>query len=111
MKVIKLGRKYDPSCCCPVSPGEKQPEVVYPSLYIEGIEDVELAKLPEEGTMTVRYKICNRSENLKTEKTCLTLDILAIEKADAEEVDLDADTGDALDKIAASVAAKLKKDY
>src|SRR5688572_28978766 len=106
MRTIKLGRKYDSSiCCAPANPGEKQPEVVYPSLYIEGVPGLDT--LPEEGEMTVKYRICNRNENLKSDKTSLTLDIIAIKSAEEDTVDLAASTSESLDKLAEKVHEKM----
>ncbi|HYG24438.1 MAG TPA: hypothetical protein VEH04_16795 [Verrucomicrobiae bacterium] len=102
MDPINLGRKWDTSLevcapCPPTASKDKEPEVHYPSLYIDGVKD--LPDFPDEGTITVRFKKVRESkETYKGKKTeSCSLDIIEIldvsrdqaSKGDDREAELD----------------------
>jgi hypothetical protein len=109
---IDLGKKpSDLGMPMPMEGGEKEPETIYPSLYLEWEKPY---GFPDEGTMTVRFK--KRSEeNRKTgDKTMqrVELDIHEIldtkgTKADSDEPE--EDSGDVLDKEVKRITTKKTK--
>ena len=64
MNSIDLGRKGSSGPCAPCSvpatDPDAKPKVIYPSLYIDGEGD-DLAGLPDEGVMTVKYKVVRKT--------------------------------------------------
>jgi hypothetical protein len=100
MKSIDLGKKCELGCPVSEAPKQDEPEMHYPSLFIEG--GPELKDLPKEGTMTVKFKRASIEERTsrdgKTRRT-LTLDILSIE--DVSEAEPEKENREAiLDKLA-----------
>ena len=99
MKSIDLGRSGE--CCpCPISVSDKPAEKHYPSLYLDG--DDELAKIPEGGSMTVTFE---RESLTKTDRdgkksVSVCLKIKSIDKVRAESKESE-DAGKTLDKYAA----------
>lgn len=102
MPFVKLGVKFDddsPEDAIP-SP-ESESKVHYPTLYIDVPEGEDLGDLPEEGEVTIKYRITRDSvEKVKragkdTKKTrSIAMDVLAI-----GDYSKDAETGDNLDKL------------
>lgn len=109
MKInVDLGRKIsEPSCCAPVK--ESKDRVYYPTLYIETKSPL---KLPEEGTITLRYKKVGYSER-NDHYTCEIEAhevISAVGKSDVEPPSKrDTSADEALDTLAA--ALKKEKGY
>lgn len=96
---IDLGKKCDsPSVCCSPCPPPKDAEskIYYPTLYIDQ-EGKELEELPEEGTLTIRYKTCSKTTRERDGKksVCLELDVKAIVGAEKK----DKTRGDELDEL------------
>jgi len=81
---IDLGRTYNSE---PMTEKVDKKEKHYPSLYISDVEDKELAALPYEGTMTVRF--CKTSSQVNDREgkksVSMTLDIKAILDVEADE--------------------------
>lgn len=75
-------------------------KVHFPSLYVDSKED--LSELPDEGTMTVKFKVRSRSktENEDGAKHSITIDVLSIESFEGDE---DSDNGNATDSREANL--------
>lgn len=108
MKSIDLGQKM-PSTPIPVNPVEAD-DVVYPHLYIDSKSDL---KLPDEGTMTIRYCVERRTTTEteggeKSQSLCIEVqEIVDVEAApDSEDED---NRGDILDSYAKEVSDKKKE--
>lgn len=106
MKAVKLGRKYEGPCCVEAKPSS-EPEMSYPSLYIDRVEG--LPEFPKEGVMTVRFKLCSRNENVKEGSESVNLDILEI--TDVEEVGRDSEVGEETSEALDKLVKTLKKSY
>lgn len=109
---IDLGYSYDG----PTEPVnlKSSPTKHYPTLHID-CGDVFLNGLPEEGEMTVTYKITSRNTNMRDGKTTcsVSLEIREINDVEVDE-DLEADDEDspqeALEKLAKLATAKGKSE-
>lgn len=103
MKPIDLGRPSPEPCCVSEAP-RPDPEKYYPSLYVDGGD--ELKKLPEEGQMTVTFEresvTATDRDGKKSVSVCLK--IKSIDKVLATSVEKE-DAGKTLDKYAAEEAA------
>jgi hypothetical protein len=82
MSKIDLGRKFgDMISVEPMNKDEKH----FPTLHIDDVEDKRLAEMPDEGEMTIRYKIRNRTHSERKEDkgkkhTCsVTMDVVSID--------------------------------
>lgn len=80
MKEISLGRSMEESMPEPNSPREH-----FPCLYLDGGK--ELAGLPDEGTMTIRYKIASRTHNERDGKktSSVSIDVTHIVDVEGEK--------------------------
>jgi hypothetical protein len=113
-KNIDLGMKMSEPLAVPESP--KTDKMSYPSLYIDS--DKALPDIPDEGTMTVEYKVRGRSKNQSSdgsERHSLTLDVTKILDCcgdDGEESinDEDQDREAQLDKLAEEESAKKESE-
>jgi hypothetical protein len=79
---VDLGRKWKDEIGNPTTLEEMKNETHYPTLHFDDVEDKALADMPDSGTMTVHYKIRNRTHNErnngngKKKHTCsVTMDI------------------------------------
>jgi hypothetical protein len=98
---IDLGRKSGCSGC-PEPVSEDKDHVYYPSVYIDGGK--ELADIPDEGTMLVRYKKTRTTTEEPAEgkkRTSVSLDLLEILETTEENSQKVDDREKALDKLAA----------
>lgn len=78
MSKIDLGHTLDDMISVtPISKDEKH----YPTLHISEVSDKRLAEMPNEGEMTIRYKIRERTHSERDKKhTCsVTLDVTSID--------------------------------
>lgn len=100
---VDLGIDYDScGCCVPVSPGQKKGEKVYPTLHIDSLPEDAL-ELPDEGTMTVKFRVSRETEDKKAGKCSYAIDILSVESVDGAAPEKKPDTGTILDELAAVV--------
>lgn len=103
MSKIDLGRKWD-DMIAPMDSGDVRNETHYPSLHIDDIEDKRLAEMPDSGTLTIHYKICNRTHNERKGKdgkkhTCsVTLNVTAIDPPPAKSKKKNGDSDGGLRK-------------
>lgn len=77
-KEINLGHTLDDMISVtPIGKDEKH----YPSLHISEVSDKRLAEMPDQGEMTIKYKIRERTHNERGKKyTCsVTLDVTSID--------------------------------
>lgn len=106
MKPIDLGKKWDGPMALPEAPGkDEESKVHYPCLYVDTKEGSDLADLPDEGTMTVRYKIVSRtlSEREGKKSASLSIDVQKILDVEGEKSKSDdKSAGEELDKLAES---------
>ena len=97
---IKLGRKMGPMPAGIPEP-ESESEEIYPSLFLEWEKPYEL---PEEGTMTIRYKTVSKSASKrKGSEPRYTMELEIKEIVDVEESESkkdDMNGEQALDKLA-----------
>lgn len=96
---IKLGHKMS-SPAMPTSPSPpSEDQMYYPCLYLEWDKSYDL---PDEGTMTVRFKKKAESTSTRNGETRQTveLDITAIEDVEGEMTKKDSEpSGDLLDRV------------
>jgi hypothetical protein len=84
MSKIDLGKKWGDKIKSMGDPISEN-SVDYPSLHIDDIEDRRLAEMPDSGTLTIHYKIRNRTHSERKEKdkkkhSCsVTLDVTHID--------------------------------
>jgi hypothetical protein len=109
MKSIELSMSYGD-----MGPAEVSKEH-YPSFHYEGPEKLDI---PEEGTMTVRYKKTGSSSSKNAdgkERHSCTIEVQAIEEVEGEEVEAPShkynDSEDALDKLMEEKMKNKKKEY
>ena len=96
---IKLGRKMSECCITPMK-SEPDSEEFFPSVHLEWDKDYEL---PDEGTMTVKFRIARESREVKVERQSVDLELTEIVSvAGKVQVKEDDDTGEALDKLRAA---------
>lgn len=111
---IELGKEMNPPATADSGIGlRKKGEVQYPSLYLEWEKDYEL---PEEGTMTVKFK--KTSESNRTDKSGTTqsvsldiLEIVSVKGEKAPTVEEPGDRIDALRKQVEELAEEADEDY
>lgn len=118
MASIKLGQTekelYGDLSAAPVSPESREDRIIYPTLRIQGPEELDL---PDAGVITLRFKRTAESHSTdrdgKKQYTC-ELDITSIEKVEDEAprspTRRDTSTGDALDRLAAARAAEKESE-
>ena len=88
MSKIDLGKKW--SDMTAPDTGDIRNEAHYPCLHIDDIEDKRLAEMPDSGTLTIHYKIRNRTHNENTRKdgkkhTCsVTMEVTHIDPPPAK---------------------------
>lgn len=92
---MNLGRKseFGPQPSVAVEIERKEPEVYYPSLYVEGLS--ESLGISGEGTATVKFKVVQSTEKERNGKKTYCYDIEIREftpkgrskKSDSEEID------------------------
>lgn len=96
MSKIDLGKKWD-DVAIPIESAMKQTH--YPTLHIDDIDDQRLAEMPDTGTLTIHYKIRNRTHSERKEKdgkkhSCsVTLDVTHIDPPPAKGKKKDPDGG------------------
>lgn len=104
-KEINLGVKYGESNSYSVTPPQvKLSDEYYPCLHLENVEG--LNDLPDEGTLTVRYRISREVDDKKNDRKCLDLDVLAITNVEAESASEDAaepSTAEALEALRSAI--------
>jgi hypothetical protein len=87
MSKIDLGRRLKDIIS--VEPMDKD-EPHYPCLHIDDIDDKRLAEMPDKGTLTIHYKIRDRTHSERKEKdgkkhSCsVTLDVTGIDPPPAK---------------------------
>lgn len=92
---IKLGKTFGGEK--PVAlPGESNQEEYFPEVHLEWGQPYEL---PNEGTITFRYRVNRRSEDRKRDKFAEDLDLVAIVAVKPEKEDKNEDRGAELDKL------------
>ena len=98
---IDLGRKseYGEPCCMPSKDSDK---VYYPEFNYSGDKELDL---PDEGTMTIKFRVSRESEDKKEGRYHCTVEVISIENVEGgEEVEAPTKSGsessDALDAIA-----------
>lgn len=79
MSKIDLGHTLDDMIS--IKPLIGKDEKHYPTLHISEVSDKRLAEMPDEGEMTIKYKIRERTHNERDKKhTCsVTLDVTSID--------------------------------
>lgn len=96
-KEINLGIKYGE--CFPTSPvnssSEKENEY-FPCLHLENVEG--LPSLPDEGTLTIRYRKSREVREVKSDRKSIDLDVLAITGVPDSE-SAETSTADALEAL------------
>src|SRR5690349_12633749 len=97
---IKLGRKMSE----PSSVMAPESEEYFPSVHLEWDKDYEL---PDEGEMTVRFRIARESREVQSERQMVDLELMEIVSVSPgkAKVKEDEDTGEALDKLRAEYEA------
>jgi hypothetical protein len=98
MSKIDLGRKLRDMVS--VEPMDSD-DTHYPTLHIDDVEDQRVAEMPDSGTLTIHYKIRNRTHTERKGKdskkhTCsLTMDVTGIDPppAKAKKKNGDSDGG------------------
>jgi len=72
MKTINLGRENDEPCCAAVPQGvEKNKGPIYPTVYINGVEGLEGAKVDQEVTLKgVIKQVSERKDGDKMKYSC-----------------------------------------
>lgn len=99
---IDLGKKSESLCCpCPATESKPdEPKVYYPELYLS---DLVPDGLPDEGTITFKYRISRETEDHKNpENSSCAIEVISIESVTAKEGAKKAkydEGGDALDKL------------
>jgi hypothetical protein len=97
--------------CC-VSSDSQTPRKYYPNFHYEGENDIDL---PEEGTMTIKFKRTSREERDRDGKKrySYSVDVLGIDKVDGAKAEVDDkpaksydEASSALDKIAEQLSKK-----
>lgn len=88
----------------PMKTGEEH----YPSLYIDGVED--MGKIPDSGTMTVKFQKASESTSKqkggkKSHSCCIEVTEIVSVKGGKSEPKGE-DSGDALDKLKAEVESE-----
>lgn len=109
MPMIDLGKEMDGPCCGPTEPPKKG-EKYYPTIYIDGVEDVDL---PEEGEATIKFKMVRNTKDMKKGTHELVLEIREIGNYESpENPGMHKDKrGDDLDKLAKAILEKRGEDY
>jgi hypothetical protein len=106
---IDLGYTYDNGPCapCEVKSQTDAPKKHYPCLHIDCGSSL-LKNLPDEGEVTIRFKVTSRNTNERDgKKTCsLTLEAREILDVDVESEDEEESGESALDKLAKLESAK-----
>jgi len=100
---IKLGRTMsEPSM--KLSAPSHESEEYFPNVHLEWDKDYEL---PDEGTMTVKFRISRESREVQAERQSVDLDLIEIVSVTADEPKAkeSEDTGEALDKLRAEYEA------
>ncbi len=72
------------------------PEEYFPCLHLELPEGTEF---PEEGVLTVKFRVSREVEDKKADSHCVDLDIIEIQDVKATKVEKDEYAGDVLDKL------------
>lgn len=105
---IDLGRKSPELASIPSPPSDKgEDNVYYPDVYIDGGK--ELDEIPDEGTITFRYKkVRETTEKRDGKKTShsVNLKLFAITDTTSESSEEKEDSGAELDKLAKEVAGE-----
>ncbi len=106
MDPIDLGCE-GPNCPISVSSQDK-PETYYPTLHIDASENSDLAKLPDEGEMEIKFCVKSRTITERDGKktVSLSIEVRSIEDVEASEVDEEEDAGDILDRYAEEESKK-----
>jgi len=91
--MIDLGKEMGSPCCGPEKMPEKG-EKYYPTIYIDGVGDLEL---PEEGEAVIKFKMVRDTKDMKTGKHELVLEIREI--GNYKKVEAYSDRGAELDKL------------
>lgn len=94
---VNLG-KSGPSMSPMAMPERSEPEMYFPSTHLEG----EGLELPDEGTITFRYRTNRESEDKRTETCCYDIDLLEIVSVKGAKA-AEPKPEDALDKIKAEL--------
>lgn len=82
----------------------RDPEIYYPSVHIDLPEGVDL---PEEGTITFKFKLNRITEDVKNEKCCADLDLVSIVDTKASKSSKEEEyTGDTLDRLRKEVESE-----
>jgi hypothetical protein len=109
MKPIDLGRE-GMGGCCPAQPIERN-EKHYPSLWLEGGEELDL---PASGTMTISFKVMEKTERTDSdgdESYSCRLEVRSIEDISPDETDEPEDTTESdFDKAVTTYTRKTTKD-
>jgi hypothetical protein len=98
MSKIELGKKWD-DIGEPTSIDDLRKETHYPTLHLDDVEDKRLADMPDSGTMTVHYKIKNRTHSEREQKgkkchSCsVTMDITHVDPPPGKGKKKDSDGG------------------
>jgi hypothetical protein len=95
-KALYLG-KSGPDYGSPISPMKmSEPEEYFPCLHLELPEGTEF---PEEGVLTVKFRVSREVEDKRADSHCVDLDIVEIQDVKATKVEKDEYAGDVLDKL------------
>lgn len=84
-KPIDLGKKWGDDIGMPIAMSDEKDKVHYPDFHISNTEDTRLLDMPDEGTATIKYRICNRNHSEskrdgKKERRCsITLEVCSID--------------------------------
>jgi hypothetical protein len=101
---INLGKTCSgPKVCSPSKSSKDEPQVYYPSVYIDAPEGTSLKGLPDAGTITFRFKKTRSSVETNREdetRESVSLDLLEITDTTEETKDKVDEREAALDKLA-----------
>ncbi len=103
IKTLKLGKMSPSYPSASLAPQMPEPEEYFPSLRLELPEGSEL---PDEGTMTIRYKINRETEDKKAGYCCVDLDVTEITAVKDETPKEDEYAGNVLDALRAEAEDK-----
>ncbi len=108
-KMIDLGKKMDSSCCSPASEGKKgESKLYYPSLYISGVEGLDLST--GEITFTAKGKVVSvsrRETEEDGEKYSCEIEVHSISAPGAKPEK--GDSGTSLEKSLEDISSKKKE--
>jgi len=102
IKALYLGKPGGYPGSISASPMSSEPEEYFPCLRLELPPDTEF---PEEGTMTIKFKVNREVEDKRADNHCVELDVVEIQDIKATKVEKEEYAGDVLDKLRSDAEA------